>query len=63
MRRANGLPNCRMKKPSPGSYLGGRGRPGEGTVSTGAALTTRMRETPVAHIAFASARVPVATTP
>ena len=37
-----------MKNPSPGSCLGGCGRPGEGTVEIGAALTTTMRRTPVA---------------
>jgi DNA-binding MarR family transcriptional regulator len=32
-----------MKNPSPGSCFGGFGRPGEGTVEIGAALTTTMR--------------------
>jgi hypothetical protein len=44
--------------PSPGSCRGGWGRPGEGTVETGAALTTTTRRTPVACMAWTMARVP-----
>ena len=40
-----------MKNPSPGSYFGGFGRPGDGTVPIGAALTTTIRLTPAALIA------------
>src|SRR5215216_5323921 len=47
-----------MKNPSPGSCLGGFGRAGDGTVEIGAALTTTMRRTPVACIAWTMARVP-----
>src|SRR5215217_5628636 len=47
-----------MKNPSPGSCFGGFGRPGEGTVPIGAALTTTMRRTSVACIAWTMARVP-----
>src|SRR5919197_1186959 len=52
-----------MTNPSPGSCLGGLGRPGEGTVPIGAALTTTMRRTPVACIAWTMARVPCSATP
>src|SRR5215475_14385607 len=52
-----------MKKPSPGSYLGGVGRPGDGTVDTGAALTTTIRRTPVAFIAAIMLRVPCEAIP
>src|SRR4029450_1963469 len=52
-----------MKNPSPGSCLGGLGRPGEGTVAIGAALTTTMRRTPVACIAWPTARVPCEAMP
>src|ERR671910_512589 len=48
----------RVTSPSPGSWLGGSGRPGEATVPTGAALTTTTRRTPVACIAWTMARVP-----
>ena len=48
----------RVTTPSPGSWLGGSGRPGEATVPTGAALTTTTRRTPVARIAWTMARVP-----
>src|SRR5437764_7545060 len=47
-----------MKNPSPGSRFGGFGRPGDGTVPMGAALTATMRRTSVAFIASAIARVP-----
>src|SRR5437773_9391278 len=47
-----------MKNPSPGSRRGGFGRPGDGTVETGAALTTTMRRTPAASIAWTMAWVP-----
>src|SRR5882724_6129543 len=52
-----------MKNPSPGSYFGGYGRPGDATVEIGAALTTTMRRTPVACIAWTMARVPCQATP
>jgi hypothetical protein len=52
-----------MKNPSPGSCLGGCGRPGDGTVEIGAALTTRMRRTPETCIARTIARVPCSATP
>src|SRR5215207_6799121 len=52
-----------MRNPSPGSCLGGFGRPGEGTVEIGAALTTTMRRTPVACIAWTMARVPCDAVP
>src|SRR5262252_4592963 len=35
-----------MKNPSPGSCFGGLGRPGEGTVPIGAALTTTIARVP-----------------
>src|SRR5215204_1967797 len=47
-----------MKNPSPGSCFGDFGRPGDGTVPIGAALTTTMRRTSVACIAWTIARVP-----
>src|ERR687896_1064721 len=47
-----------MKNPSPGSCFGGLGRPGDGTVPTGAALTTTMRRAAVACIARTMAPVP-----
>ncbi len=52
-----------MTSPSPGSCFGGRGRPGEGTVPTGAALTATMRRTPASCIAPTMARVPVEAIP
>src|SRR5262245_60834152 len=52
-----------MKNPSPESYLGGVGRAGEGTVEIGAALTTMIRRTPAACIAWTMARVPCQATP
>src|SRR5262245_9130428 len=52
-----------MKKPSPGSYLGGFGRAGDGTVEIGAALTTMIRRPPVACIACTMALVPRQATP
>ena len=52
-----------MMNPSPGSYRGGVGRPGEGTVPIGAALTTTSRRTPRAFIAETMARVPGAVMP
>jgi len=52
-----------MKNPSPGSCRGGLGRPGDGTVPTGAALTTTTRRTPVACIARMTASVPGAVMP
>src|SRR5215471_12413749 len=45
----SGLSRCRMTNPSPGSCLGGRGRRGEATVPTGAALTTTTRRAPAAR--------------
>src|SRR5207247_9918910 len=59
----SGLRRCRTKDPSPGSCLGGFGRPGDATVEIGAALTTTMRRTPVAFIAWTMARVPCQATP
>src|SRR5207247_1676619 len=47
-----------MKNPSPGSCFGGCGRSGDRTVPIGAALTTTMRRTFVAFIAWTMARVP-----
>src|SRR5438093_8967272 len=52
-----------MKNPSPGSCFGGCGRSGDGTVPIGAALTTTMRRTFVAFIAWTMARVPCQATP
>src|SRR5262245_1765842 len=52
-----------MKNPSPGSYFGGFGRPGDGTVPIGAALTTMILFTPTALIACTIARVQRAATP
>src|SRR5439155_22236360 len=52
-----------MTNPSPGSCFGGCGRPGDGTVPIGAALTTTMRRTPVAVMASTTERVPRALTP
>src|SRR5215204_4830827 len=46
-----------MKNPSPGSCFGSFGRPCEGMVPIGAALTTTMRRTSVACIAWTMARV------
>src|SRR5215469_13280044 len=54
----SGLNRVRMKKPSPGSCFGGLGRPGEGTVPIGAALTTTTRRTFAAFIAWTIALVP-----
>src|SRR5713226_3165933 len=54
----SGLKRFRMKNPSPGSCFGGVGRPGEGTVPIGAALTTTMRRASVDFIASTIARVP-----
>ena len=51
-----------MKKPSPGSCLGGAGRPG-GHGADGRALITTRRRTPVACIASAIARVPLLVMP
>ena len=53
-----GLNRVRMKKPSPGSCLGGLGRRGDGTVPIGAALTTTTRRTFTAFIAWTIALVP-----
>ncbi len=47
-----------MRNPSAGSCLGGCGRPGDGTVPIGAALTTIRRRTPAACIAWTIAPVP-----
>ena len=47
-----------MKKPSPGSCLGGCGLPGDGTVPIGAALTTIKRRVPASCIASTMARSP-----
>src|SRR2546427_11325288 len=52
-----------MKNPSPGSCFGGCGRSGDGTVPIGAALTTTMRRTFVAFIAWTMSRVPCHATP
>ena len=52
-----------MMNPSPGSCLGGCGRPGEGTVPMGAALTTMTRRTPAARMACVMTLVPLAATP
>jgi hypothetical protein len=46
------------EEPVAGLCRGGLGRPGDGTVPTGAALTTTMRRTPVACIARTTASVP-----
>lgn len=59
----NRLNRFRMKNPSPGSCFAGFGRPGEGTVPIGAALTTTMRRTSVACITWTMARVPCQATP
>src|SRR5262245_6043531 len=66
LRSANlvkGANRWRMKNPSPGSWRGGRGYAGDGTVPMGAALTTRSRRVPVARIASTIAVVPVEATP
>ena len=52
-----------MKNPSPGSCFGGFGRPGEGMVETGDALTTTTRRTPTDFIAWTMARVPCEAIP
>src|SRR3981189_1931285 len=59
----NGPSRFCTKNPSPGSCLGGFGRPGEGTVPIGAALTTTMRRTSVVRIAWMMARVPCQAIP
>src|SRR5215207_8097706 len=59
----NGESRFRMKNPSPGSCFGGFERPGEGTVPIDAALTTTMRRTSVACIAWTMARVPCEAIP
>src|SRR5580704_19574866 len=52
-----------MKNPSPGSWRGGSGRPGETVVPTGAALIATIRRTPTARIAVTMTRVPGAAIP
>src|SRR5213596_1643885 len=59
----NGAARFRMKNPSPGSCYGGFGRPGEGMVETGDALTTTTRRTPTAFIAWTIAHVPCEAIP
>src|SRR6516162_2453438 len=52
-----------MRNPSPGSCLGGSGRPGEATVPTGEALIVTIRRTPAARIAVMIAWMPGAAIP
>src|ERR1039457_641439 len=52
-----------MRNPSPGSWRGGFGLAGEGTVPMGAALPTTRRRAPAAFIAAAMARVPCVAIP
>jgi hypothetical protein len=59
----NGFRILVIRKLSPGSLLGGFGRPVEATVATGAALMTTSRLPPVACMAWTMSRVPRATIP